>query len=101
MNLGRALSFCAKKTNQSMYLTAGGSGDDSVRALSVINYSYTMQWKCRRVGVRRQQRYLLLLSVLSVCFGTMAVRSLLPTNRRFTLELPMHCTKLSLFGQET
>ena len=36
MNLGRALSFCVKKTNHSMYLTAGGSGDDSVHVSSVI-----------------------------------------------------------------
>jgi len=36
MNLGRALSFCMKKTNHSTYLTAGGSGDDSVHVSSVI-----------------------------------------------------------------
>ena len=33
---GRALSFCVKKTNHSTYLTAGGSGDDSVHVLSVF-----------------------------------------------------------------
>jgi hypothetical protein len=36
MNLRRALSFCVKKTNHSTYLTAGGSGDDSVHVSSVI-----------------------------------------------------------------
>jgi hypothetical protein len=36
MNLGRALSFCVKKINHSTYLTAGGSGDDSVHVSSVI-----------------------------------------------------------------
>jgi hypothetical protein len=36
MNLGRALSFCMKKTEHSMYLTAGGSGDDSVHVSSAI-----------------------------------------------------------------
>jgi hypothetical protein len=36
MNLGCALSFCVKKTNHSMYLTAGGSGDDSAIVSSVI-----------------------------------------------------------------
>jgi len=36
MNLGRALSFCVKKTNHITYLTAVGSGDDSVRVSSVI-----------------------------------------------------------------
>jgi len=36
MNLGRALSFFVKKTNHSTYLTAGGSGDDSVHVLSVF-----------------------------------------------------------------
>jgi len=36
MNLGCALSFCVKKTNPSTYLTAGGSGDDSVHVSSVI-----------------------------------------------------------------
>jgi len=36
MNLGRALSFCTKKTNRSTYLTAGGGGDDSVHVSSVI-----------------------------------------------------------------
>jgi hypothetical protein len=35
-NLGRALSFCVKKTNHSTYLTAGGSGDDSVHVSSEI-----------------------------------------------------------------
>ena len=30
MNLGHALSFCVKKTYHSTYLTAGGSGNDSV-----------------------------------------------------------------------
>jgi hypothetical protein len=32
----RLLSFCVKKTNHSTYLTAGGSGDDSVHVSSVI-----------------------------------------------------------------
>jgi hypothetical protein len=36
MNLGRALSFCEKKTNHSTYLTASGSGDDSALVSSVI-----------------------------------------------------------------
>ena len=36
MNLGRALSFCVKKTNHGTYLTAGGSGDDSAHVLSVF-----------------------------------------------------------------
>jgi hypothetical protein len=36
MNLGRALSFCMKKMNHSMYFTAGGSGNDSVHVSSVI-----------------------------------------------------------------
>jgi len=36
MILGRALSFCVKKTNHNTYLTAGGSGDDSVHVSSVI-----------------------------------------------------------------
>ena len=35
-NLGRALSFCVKKTNHGPYLTAGGSGDDSAHVLSVF-----------------------------------------------------------------
>jgi hypothetical protein len=34
MNLGRALSFCMNKTDHNMYLTAGGSGDDSVHVSS-------------------------------------------------------------------
>jgi hypothetical protein len=36
MNLGCALSFCVKKTNHSMYLTAGASGDDSAHVSPVI-----------------------------------------------------------------
>ena len=36
MKLGCALSFCVKKTNHSVYLTAGGSGNDSVHVSSVI-----------------------------------------------------------------
>jgi hypothetical protein len=36
VNLGRALSFCVKKTNHSTYHTAGGSGDDIVHVSSVI-----------------------------------------------------------------
>jgi hypothetical protein len=36
VNLSRALSFCVNKTNHSTYLTAGGSGDDSVHVSSVI-----------------------------------------------------------------
>jgi len=36
MNLGRTLSFRVKKTNHSTYLTAGGSGDNSVHVSSVI-----------------------------------------------------------------
>jgi hypothetical protein len=36
MNLSRALSFYMKKTNHSMYLTAGGSGNDSVHVSSAI-----------------------------------------------------------------
>jgi beta-lactamase superfamily II metal-dependent hydrolase len=36
MNLGRALSIYVKKTDHSTYLTAGGSGDDSVHLASVI-----------------------------------------------------------------
>jgi hypothetical protein len=36
MNLGSALSFCMKKMNHSMYLTAGGSGIDSVHVSLTI-----------------------------------------------------------------
>jgi hypothetical protein len=36
MNLGRASSFCVKKTNHSTYLKAGGSDDDNVHVSSVI-----------------------------------------------------------------
>jgi hypothetical protein len=36
MNLDCALFFCVKKTNSSTYLTAGGSGDDSVHVSSAI-----------------------------------------------------------------
>jgi hypothetical protein len=36
VNLGRALSFCLKKTNRSTYLKAGGSGDDIVHVSTVI-----------------------------------------------------------------
>jgi hypothetical protein len=36
MNLGRALSFCVKKTNHSTYFRGGGSGDDGVHVSSVI-----------------------------------------------------------------
>jgi len=36
VNLGHALSFCVKKMNHRRYLTAGGSGDDSVHVSSVI-----------------------------------------------------------------
>jgi hypothetical protein len=36
INLGRALSFCVKKSNHSTYLTAGGSSDDSVHVSSAI-----------------------------------------------------------------
>jgi hypothetical protein len=36
MNLGRALSFCVKKMNHSMYITSGGSGNESVHVSSVI-----------------------------------------------------------------
>jgi len=41
VNLGRALSFCVKKTNHSTYLTAGGSDDDSVHVSSVITPTLT------------------------------------------------------------
>jgi hypothetical protein len=36
MNLSHAVSFRVKKTNHSMYLTAGRSGKDGVHVLSVI-----------------------------------------------------------------
>jgi hypothetical protein len=36
MNLGHTLSFCMKEINYGTYLTAGGSGDDSVHVSSVI-----------------------------------------------------------------
>jgi hypothetical protein len=38
MNLSRALSFCVKKTDHSLYLTTGGSGDDSVHVSSAITH---------------------------------------------------------------
>jgi hypothetical protein len=56
MNLALALSFCMKKTNPSTYLTAGGSGNDSVCPCFISNYSYTK--KCMRVGVKRKQTLL-------------------------------------------
>jgi hypothetical protein len=36
INLDRALPFYVKKSNHSTYLTAGGSGDDSVHVSSAI-----------------------------------------------------------------
>jgi hypothetical protein len=36
VNLGRALSFCMKKTDHRTYFTADGSGDDSVHVSSAI-----------------------------------------------------------------
>jgi hypothetical protein len=39
MNLSHTLSFCMKKMNHSTYLTAGGSGDDSVHVSSVITHT--------------------------------------------------------------
>ena len=55
-NLGRALSFCVKKTNHSTYLTAGGSGDECPCFISI--YSYTKWRKCMRVGVQQEQKFL-------------------------------------------
>ena len=51
MNLGRALSFYVKKTNNGTCLTAGGSGDECPCLIS--NYSHAKQRKCMKVGVQR------------------------------------------------
>jgi len=47
MNISRALSFYMKKTNHSTYLTAGGSGDDSVHVSSVITPTLRSENVCR------------------------------------------------------
>ena len=62
MNLGRALSFCVKKTNHSTYLTAGGSGDGSVHVLSLFTPTLRNEnvWG---YAYSKNRSYLLLLSV--------------------------------------
>ena len=85
-NLGRALSFRVKKTNHSMYLTAGGSGGDSVHVSSAITPSLRSEnvWG---QAFSDNKGYLLLLSMR---FGAMKTRFFLPTNRRLIFELPTY-----------
>ena len=62
MNLGCVLYFCVKKTNHIMYLTAGGSGDDSVHVLSVFTPTLHSEniWG---YAYSKNRSYLLLLSM--------------------------------------
>jgi len=82
MNLGHASSFCVKKTNHSMYLTAGGSGDDSVHVLSVFTPTLRSE-NVREYVYSKNRSYLLLLSVR---FDAMTTYLFLPTNRKLILE---------------
>ena len=87
MNLARSLSVCMKKTNHSTYLTAGGSGDDSVHDSSEITPTLRSEnvWG---QAFSDNKRYLLLLSVR---FGAMTKPFFfLPINRRLILELPTY-----------
>jgi hypothetical protein len=89
MNLGRALTFCVKKMNYCTYLTAGGSGDDSVHVSSVISPTLRSE-NVRVYAFSDNKRYLLLLSLR---FGAMTTRFFLPTNRRLILELPSYIAR--------
>jgi hypothetical protein len=82
INLDGALSFCVKKLNHSTHLTAGGSGDDTVHISSAITPTLRNE-NASGLVLRENKSYLLL---LSICFGAMAKRFILPTNRMLILE---------------
>jgi hypothetical protein len=46
MNLGGAVSFCLQKTNHTMDLTAGGSGDEWVHVYSVATRAQLNKLDC-------------------------------------------------------
>jgi hypothetical protein len=70
MNLSRALSFCVKKTNHSLYFTAGGSGNNSVHVSSVITPTLRSK-NALGLAFSNNKPYFLLLSVR---FGAMTTR---------------------------
>jgi hypothetical protein len=83
LSLGRALSFCMKKTNHSTYLTAGGSGVDSVHVSSAIIILTLLSENACELVFRENKLCLL---QLSLGFGAMSTHFFLPINRRLILE---------------
>jgi len=72
------------------YLTASGSGEDSVHVSSVISPTLRSE-NVRGQAFSDNKRYLLLLGVR---FGAMTKLFFLPTNRMLILELPSYILRI-------
>jgi len=80
-----------EETNHITYLTAGGSGDDSVHVSSVISPTQRSENNAaKKYEGRRSAIKKLYLLLVSVGFGAMTTRFFLPTNRKLILELPTY-----------